>query len=165
MAGTVMCPVMLAFAMMAAIRHRAAATAQKNETAPPGKSQSITTPPLIRWSIQEIRRIAIRLARSAPNPHIIVWSAGAQEADYVPLNAPTSNQECTLVPPAKRNFDGCRATKDLPVPGATEQLAMLSGCLQARGLVAPASETGVGPFRPLVISPPRPGGLRLFNRN
>ncbi|WP_247493692.1 hypothetical protein, partial [Bradyrhizobium sp. 142] len=42
---------------------------------PPGKSQSITTPPLIRWSIQEIRRIAIRLARKRIQPaRIIAWS-------------------------------------------------------------------------------------------
>ncbi|MGY4281331.1 hypothetical protein ACVWXO_000551 [Bradyrhizobium sp. LM2.7] len=67
--------VMLAFAMMAAIRHRANPPAQKNETSPPRKSQSITTPPLIRWSIQEIRRIAIRLARKRIQPaRIIAWS-------------------------------------------------------------------------------------------
>src|SRR3984893_9168987 len=54
---------------------RQSATAQKNETAPPGKSQSIITPPLIRWSIQEIRRIAIRLARKRIQPaRIIAWS-------------------------------------------------------------------------------------------
>src|SRR6185312_12893407 len=53
---------------------RQSATAQKNETPPPGKSQNITTPPLIRWSIQEIRRIAIRLARKRIRPaHIIAW--------------------------------------------------------------------------------------------
>src|ERR1700682_2855970 len=68
---------------------RQSATAQKNETAPPGKSQSITTPPLIRWSIQEIRRIAIRLARKRIQPaHIIAWSFLR-----LPLNEPTSNQK------------------------------------------------------------------------
>ena len=47
--------VMLAFAMMAAIRQRA------NQTPPPKKNANDTTPP-IRWSIQEVRRIAVRLA-------------------------------------------------------------------------------------------------------
>src|SRR6202171_3042431 len=69
---------------------RQSATAQKNETAPPGKSQSITTPPLIRWSIQKIRRIAIRLARKRIQPaRIIAWSfwrrahqAAAQRAHF-----------------------------------------------------------------------------------
>src|SRR6202051_1065594 len=69
---------------------RQSATAQKNETAPPGKSQSIITPPLIRWSIQEIRRIAIRLARKRIQPaRIIAWSlwrrahqAAAQRAHF-----------------------------------------------------------------------------------
>ncbi|MCK1724493.1 hypothetical protein, partial [Bradyrhizobium sp. 142] len=54
---------------------RQSATAQKNQTPPPGKSQSTPTPPLIRWSIQEIRRIAIRLARKRIQPaHVIAWS-------------------------------------------------------------------------------------------
>src|SRR3954447_4554304 len=54
---------------------RQSATAQKNKTPPPGKSQSTPTPPLIRWSIQEIRRIAIRLARKRIQPaHVIAWS-------------------------------------------------------------------------------------------
>jgi hypothetical protein len=47
-------------------------------------------PPLIRWSIQEIRRIAIRLARKRIQPaHIIAWSfwrrahqAAAQRAHF-----------------------------------------------------------------------------------
>src|SRR3979409_2208177 len=54
---------------------RSSATAQKNQTPPPGKSQSITTPLLIRWSIQEIRRITTRLAQKRIQPaHIIAWS-------------------------------------------------------------------------------------------
>ena len=63
--------VMLAFAMMAAIRHRAnVATAQKND----GRA-SRTQTFLIRWSIQEIRRIAIKLAQRRIQPaHIIAWS-------------------------------------------------------------------------------------------
>jgi hypothetical protein len=37
--------------------------------------KSTDTPSLIRWSIQEVRRIAIRLARKRIQPaHIIAWS-------------------------------------------------------------------------------------------
>ena len=42
--------VMLAFAMMAVIRHHANPPPPKNETLNSGKSQSVTTPLLIRWS-------------------------------------------------------------------------------------------------------------------
>ena len=60
--------VMLAFAMMAAIRHQA------KSGATPKKNGDATTP-LIRWSIQEIRRIAVRLAQRRIQPaHIIAWS-------------------------------------------------------------------------------------------
>jgi len=39
------------------------------------KKNADATPPLIRWSIQEVRRIAIRLAqRRIQPPHIIAWS-------------------------------------------------------------------------------------------
>ncbi|MDA9391363.1 hypothetical protein CO683_38365 [Bradyrhizobium ottawaense] len=51
--------VMLAFAMMAAIRLRAHRHRPKNKTSPPGNSPNTTTPPLICWSIQE-SAIAIR---------------------------------------------------------------------------------------------------------
>jgi hypothetical protein len=82
---------MLAFAMMAAIRHRAnPLPPQKNETPNRGKNQRIATAALIRWSIQEVRRIAIRLARRRIQPaHIIAWSfwrrahqAAAQRAHF-----------------------------------------------------------------------------------
>ena len=63
--------VMLAFAMMAAIRHHANA-------APPKKTLPRLrdgTSFLIRWSIQEIRRIAMKLAQRRIQPaHIIAWS-------------------------------------------------------------------------------------------
>ena len=49
---------MLAFAMMAAIRHRANIDAEQANDTP-----DLCDPPLIRWSIQEIRRIANRLAQ------------------------------------------------------------------------------------------------------
>ena len=67
--------VMLAFAMMAVIRHRANSPPPKKETPNHSKNQSIATLSLIRWSIQEVRRIAIRLARKRIQPaHIIAWS-------------------------------------------------------------------------------------------
>jgi transposase len=65
---------MLAFAMMAVIRHRANPPPPK-KTPGHSKNQSIATPSLIRWSIQEVPRIAIRLARKRIQPaHIIAWS-------------------------------------------------------------------------------------------
>jgi len=62
------CLVMLAFAMMAAIRHCAHLPPSKNRPPNHGKTQSIAAPSLIRWSIQEVRRIAIRLARKRIQP-------------------------------------------------------------------------------------------------
>jgi len=42
--------------------------------AAPKKNANVTTP-LIRWSIQEVRRIAVRLAQRRIQPaHIIAWS-------------------------------------------------------------------------------------------
>jgi len=69
---------------------RQSAAAQKNETSYSGKTQGTATPTLIRWSIQEIRRIAIRLARNRIQPaHIVAWSlwrrahqAAAQRAHF-----------------------------------------------------------------------------------
>jgi len=89
MAGTVMCPlVMLAFAMMAAIRHRAnSATApkKKRKRRPPGKSQSITTPPLIRWSIQENPPHCYQdLLESAFNPHTSSHGLSGAELTRLP---------------------------------------------------------------------------------
>jgi hypothetical protein len=49
--------------------------AQKNETPNHGENQNAPAASLIRWSIQEVRRIAIRLARKRIQPaHIIAWS-------------------------------------------------------------------------------------------
>src|SRR6266853_1480903 len=54
---------------------RQSAAVKKNEAPNHGKNQRIATSSLIRWSIQEIRRIAIRLARKRIQPaHIIAWS-------------------------------------------------------------------------------------------
>src|SRR3979411_862734 len=69
---------------------RESANAKKKQTQPPGTTQSITTPLLIRWSIQEIRRITTRLAQKRIQPaHIIAWSfwrrahqAAAQRAHF-----------------------------------------------------------------------------------
>lgn len=62
---------MLAFAMMATIRHHANNRSLKKSAA----ATAPTPPSLIRWSIQKIRRIAIRLAQQRIHPaHIIAWS-------------------------------------------------------------------------------------------
>ncbi len=70
--------VMLAFAMMATIRHHANReqgenkTAKKNEPIGQCDAKSID---LIRWSMQEIRRIAVKLCQRQIQPaHIIAWS-------------------------------------------------------------------------------------------
>ena len=62
--------VMLAFAMMAAVRHRA------NHLPPPKRARRARQAArLIRWSVQEIRRIAMRLAQRRIRPaHVIAWS-------------------------------------------------------------------------------------------
>ncbi len=65
--------VMLAFAMMAVIRHHANLALRKDATPNQDKTKSMATAALIRWSIQDVLRIAIGLARIRP-AHIIVWS-------------------------------------------------------------------------------------------
>jgi hypothetical protein len=53
---------------------RQSVSAKKNETQN-CKYKTLATPSLLRWSIQEVRRIAIRLARKRIQPaHIIAWS-------------------------------------------------------------------------------------------
>ena len=67
--------VMLTFAIMAVIRHHAIRRSQKKETPNHGKNKTNAASSLIRWSIQEVRRIAIRLARKQiQRAHIIAWS-------------------------------------------------------------------------------------------
>jgi hypothetical protein len=62
--------VMLAFAMMAAIRHQVNRSIPKKTKQYPQKF-----PALIRWSIQEVRRIAQCLAQRRINlAYIIAWS-------------------------------------------------------------------------------------------
>ena len=74
--------VMLAFAMMAAVRQRA------NSLPPPKREAGPSGRGLIGWSVQEIRRVAMRLAQRRIEPaHVVAWSlwrrahqAAAQEA-------------------------------------------------------------------------------------
>ena len=62
---------MLAFAMMAAIQHRANKPAPKKNKV----ERNAKTSDLMRWSIQEIRGIAQRLARKRIQPaNVIAWS-------------------------------------------------------------------------------------------
>ena len=71
--------VMLAFAMLATVRHhanpaeaRSASRADCFENDAPPDSRA---PSLIRWSLQEIRRVATRLAQQRIQPaRIIAWS-------------------------------------------------------------------------------------------
>src|ERR1700745_3966814 len=66
------------------------AAAKKNATPNHGQNKTNAASSLIRWSIQEVRRIAIRLARKRIQPaHIIAWSlwrrahqAAAQRAHF-----------------------------------------------------------------------------------
>src|SRR5690554_6854103 len=61
--------VMPAFAMMAVIRYRA------NDMAPPKNNEDEDHQDLIRWSIQEVRRITNKLAQRRTQPaFIIAWS-------------------------------------------------------------------------------------------
>jgi Transposase DDE domain len=58
--------VMLAYAMMAGVRHQANSTPKKRD---------LDTKELIRWSVQEIRRLAFKLAQRQIKPaHILAWS-------------------------------------------------------------------------------------------
>jgi hypothetical protein len=60
---------MLAFPLMAAVRHRA------NQALPKNKDQGLPSRALIRWSVQNIRRVAMRLAQQRNYPtHRIAWS-------------------------------------------------------------------------------------------
>src|ERR1700738_1802623 len=69
---------------------RQSGCAKKNATPNQDKNKDLTPPSLIRWSIQEVRRIATRLARKRIQPaHIIAWSlwrrahqAAAQRAHF-----------------------------------------------------------------------------------
>jgi len=82
--------VMLAFAMMAAIDIAPIRRRPKKRNVVPRQKPRHSHATLIRWSIQEIRRIAIRLARNRIQPaHIIAWSlwrrahqAAAQRAHF-----------------------------------------------------------------------------------
>ena len=63
--------VMLAFAMMAAVRH----PSREPSAAPKSEDEGSSARALIRWSVQEIRRAAMRLAQRRIQPaHVIAWS-------------------------------------------------------------------------------------------
>jgi hypothetical protein len=62
---------MLAFAMLATIRHRANSGREKNQ--PPKLRRQIQA--LVPWSVQEVRRIAVRLAQRRIEPALVIaWS-------------------------------------------------------------------------------------------
>ena len=63
--------VMLAFAVLAAARHRAERRPRANPAARESRERA-----LVRWSLQEIRRIAARLAQRRIRPALVLaWSA------------------------------------------------------------------------------------------
>src|ERR1700722_13067721 len=58
---------------------------KKNATPNHGKHKITATPSLIRWSIQQVRRIAIRLARKRIQlAHVIAWSLWRRAHQAVP---------------------------------------------------------------------------------
>jgi hypothetical protein len=70
---------------------------QENQIPNPGKNQRTATPLLIRWSIQEIRRIAIRLAERGFNPLISWHGHSGVELTRRSLSARTSKQKATVM--------------------------------------------------------------------
>ena len=81
--------VMLAFAMMAAIRHQGKPAETKKKQTSDYKKPS----DLIRWSIQEIRRIAIRLAQRRIKPaYVIAWSFWRRAHQAIAQNLTPSNE-------------------------------------------------------------------------
>jgi hypothetical protein len=66
---------MLAFAMTAAIRHHADVPTPPNESL----DRAASSTELIRWSVQEIRRIANRLAQQQIQPTEIIACRSAPD--------------------------------------------------------------------------------------
>ena len=101
--------VMLAFAMMAAIRRRA--NARRPKKFRPGARKG---PNLIRWSIQELRRITTRLAQRRIQPAcVIAWSfwRRAHQADARTTLTTTEKRNCNAsitvaLSSATSEFDG-----------------------------------------------------------
>jgi hypothetical protein len=59
----------------AGLRHDGRDPSSGKPVAAPKKTSDADAPPLIRWSIQEVRRIANKLAQRSILPaHIIAWS-------------------------------------------------------------------------------------------
>jgi hypothetical protein len=78
---------------------RQSATAKKKERRTTAKKSS-AMPSLIRWSIQEIRRVAIRLARKRTNPHTSSHGHSGVGLTKRSLSEPTSKQKgnCNVSP-------------------------------------------------------------------
>src|SRR5882724_3979581 len=78
---------------------------QKNATPNQRKNKTIVASSLIRWSIQEVRRIAIRLARKRIQPaHIIAWSLWRRAHQAIAQRAHQS--KTTTVMLARGQFSG-----------------------------------------------------------
>ena len=77
------------------IRHRANPPPPKNETADHGNDQGTTAPLLIRWSIEEVRRIAIQARPKADPTRTSSHGHSGAELTRPPLNVPTSKNNNT----------------------------------------------------------------------
>ena len=81
---------MLAFAMLAVVRRprQHAHVTPKKPTTKPGRA-------LIRWSVQEIRRIATRLAQRRIEPaFVIAWSAWRRAHQAAAQALTSANAKC-----------------------------------------------------------------------
>ena len=87
--------VMLAFAMMAAIRHQANRRRPKKQSRSTAKAKARHAS--IRWSVQEIRRIAVRSHKDASSPPMSSHGRSGDAPTKPPLNAPTSNENATVM--------------------------------------------------------------------
>ena len=87
--------VMLAFAMLAVIRHRANAPHRPQKA----RSGSRGCADLVRWSVQEIRRIAIRLAQRRIEPASSSPGRSGGEPIRPPHNAPPEAKTATVMLP------------------------------------------------------------------
>jgi len=82
----------------AAIRHRANPPPPKKRNGAPGKSQALTTPPLIRWSIQEIRRHCYQTCfESGFNPHISSRGLSGAELTRLRSTRPLQIKKATVM--------------------------------------------------------------------
>jgi SRSO17 transposase len=100
--------VMLAFTMMAAICHRTHLPPSKNRPPDHGKNHSTAMPSLIRWSIQQVRRIAIRLARKRTQPcpyhHMATLAQGSPGGRSAARSSKQKGNSSARVPPIVDNL-------------------------------------------------------------